>query len=93
MACAEAGMTFYFVACLGTVVCILGSVVASPLLPMAPSESSILSWTSAAVAHWRSLRVKSTNMQEWEKRSRLLEQKFPQLSGLIDPVEEGMEAD
>ena len=43
--------------------------------------------TSAGISYWQSIIVESKYMRKWKERSRALEQTFPQLIGLIDPVE------
>ena len=73
----------------GSPVCliIVESTVVSVASGAAVVGSVIFSLTSAGVGYWKRICVESKYMREWEERSRALEQTFPQLIGLIDPVE------
>jgi hypothetical protein len=59
----------------------------SPVASGAAVGFLVYQLTSAGISYWQSMIVESKYMREWKERSRALEQTFPQLIGLIDPVE------
>ena len=66
---------------------ILSAIISTTISVAVAPAAALISLTAAAIAYWSWLCEQSQHMRAWVVRSRDLEQKFPQLIGLIDLVQ------